>query len=588
MLLFDLETNGLLPDVSTIHCMVTYDTETKEFKQYNPDQIEEGLESLKNRQIGGHNILGYDLPVIQHLYPDFTYKLEDVYDTLIVSRLVHPDIKDKDFKLYRQGKIPAKMIGSHSLKAWGYRLDFYKGDFHENADWSVYSQEMLDYCVRDVELTNLIYEKLLAHEYSEDAIQLEHAISDICLIQERDGVPFDERAAIELYGVLSSRRAELNTQLVEIFGSWYELDKEFVPKSSRNGYEAGAVLSKVKFVTFNPTSRFHIAKVFKDRYGWEPTEFTETGEPKVDETVLEHLKFPEAPLVAEYFLLAKRIGQLAEGKEAWLKLSRNGKLHGRVNTMGTVTSRCSHSNPNLGQVPKVGSPFGKECRSLFVAPKGFDLLGCDVSGLELRMLAHFMARYDNGEYAKILLEGDIHTVNQKAAGLPTRDNAKTFIYGFLYGAGDEKIGKIVGKGAKAGGLLKRSFLAKLPALGKLQKAVEDAAKRGWLRGLDGRKTPIRSSHAALNTLLQGGGAVICKRWVVTVRELLQERGYVHGVDYIQVLFVHDEIQMLVREGIGNEIGKICLEAIQKTGDYYGIRIRLDGEYKIGKNWAETH
>ena len=127
MLLFDLETNGLLPDVSTIHCMVTYDTETKEFKQYNPDQIEEGLESLKGRQIGGHNILGYDLPVIQHLYPDFTYRLEDVYDTLIVSRLIHPDIKDKDFKLYRQGKIPAKLIGSHSLKAWGYRLDFYKG-----------------------------------------------------------------------------------------------------------------------------------------------------------------------------------------------------------------------------------------------------------------------------------------------------------------------------------------------------------------------------------------------------------------------------------------------------------------------------
>ena len=208
-------------------------------------------------------------------------------------------------------------------------------------------------------------------------------------------------------------------------------------------------------------------------------------------------------MLSEYLLLNKRIGQLATGKQAWLKMEKKGRLHGRVNHMGAVTSRCTHANPNMAQVPSVGAAFGVECRSLFHSPQGYSLLGADASGLELRCLAHYMAAYDGGSYASVVLEGDVHTTNQEAAGLPTRNNAKTFIYGFLYGAGDEKIGKIIGKGSTEGRRIKNKFLKKLPALKNLKDAVSLAAKeRGWIKGLDGRIIPIRHSHAALNTLLQ--------------------------------------------------------------------------------------
>jgi DNA polymerase I-like protein with 3'-5' exonuclease and polymerase domains len=243
----------------------------------------------------------------------------------------------------------------------------------------------------------------------------------------------------------------------------------------------------------------------------------------------------------------------------------------------------------MAQVPSIKAPYGKECRSLFYAPEGFTLMGCDVSGLELRCLAHFMARYDGGEYGRILLEEDIHTANQLAAGLPTRDNAKTFIYAFLYGAGDEKIGKIIGKGAREGKKLKEAFLSKTPALQKLREGVAKAAtERGHIKALDGRLMPIRHPHAALNTLLQGAGAIICKRWVVTFHQLLREHGFTDGIDYMQVAFVHDEIQVLVKENYADKIGEICIKAIKSAGEYYGIRIPLDGEYKFGSNWADTH
>jgi DNA polymerase I-like protein with 3'-5' exonuclease and polymerase domains len=347
-------------------------------------------------------------------------------------------------------------------------------------------------------------------------------------------------------------------------------------------------MTKIRRVTFNPSSRDHIAKKLK-ALGWKPKVFTETNQPKVDEAVLSSLPYPEAKLLCQYLLVEKRIGQLAEGRQSWLKLETDGRIHGQVTTMGAVTSRCTHQNPNMAQVPSIKAPYGKECRSLFYAPSGYVLMGCDVSGLELRCLAHFMARYDEGEYGRILLEEDIHTANQLAAGLPTRDNAKTFIYAFLYGAGDEKIGKIIGKGAREGKKLKEAFLSKTPALQKLREGVGKAAtERGHIKALDGRLMPIRHPHAALNTLLQGAGAIICKRWVVTFHQLLREHGFTDGIDYMQVAFVHDEIQVLVKENYADKIGEICIKAIKSAGEYYGIRIPLDGEYKFGRNWAETH
>jgi DNA polymerase I-like protein with 3'-5' exonuclease and polymerase domains len=301
--------------------------------------------------------------------------------------------------------------------------------------------------------------------------------------------------------------------------------------------------------------------------------------------VLAGIDMPEAKLLNEYLLLNKRIGQLGTGKQAWLKLQKDGKIHGRVNHMGAVTSRCTHNNPNVAQVPSVGAEYGTECRSLFHAPEGYSLLGADASGLELRCLAHYMASYDDGSYSKVVLEGDVHTTNQEAAGLPTRSNAKTFIYGFLYGAGDEKIGKIIGKGSGEGRKIKKKFLTKLPALKYLKDAVSDAAeKRGWIKGLDGRVIPIRHSHAALNTLLQSCGAIICKTWYVRIADAIKEA----NLDATIVAFVHDEVQLLVKKGQEDETGRIIQRCMRDTEQQFNFRCRLDSDYKYGSNWADTH
>ena len=239
----------------------------------------------------------------------------------------------------------------------------------------------------------------------------------------------------------------------------------------------------------------------------------------------------------------------------------------------------------MAQVPSVGAEFGKECRSLFHAPDGYSLLGADASGLELRCLAHYMAAYDDGAYSKVVLEGDVHTTNQEAAGLPTRSNAKTFIYGFLYGAGDEKIGKIIGKGSGEGRKIKKKFLTKLPALKYLKDAISDAAeKRGWIKGLDGRVIPIRHSHAALNTLLQSCGAIICKTWYVRIAEAIKEA----NLDATIVAFVHDEVQLLVKKGQEDETGRLIQRCMRDTEQQFNFRCRLDSDYKYGSNWADTH
>lgn len=348
-------------------------------------------------------------------------------------------------------------------------------------------------------------------------------------------------------------------------------------------------MTKLKIVEFNPASRDHITNRLIKRYGWNPTVFTDGGKPKVDEKVISNLTYPEVPAILDYLLVDKLLGMLSEGKQAWLKKEMNGRIYGSVNTGGAVTGRCTHSNPNLAQVPKVGKPFGKECRSLFEPTKGMVLVGCDASGLELRCLAHYMARWDKGAYAKVILEGDIHSVNQQAAGLPTRDNAKTFIYGFLYGAGDRKIGSIIKGTEREGKKLRAKFLRNLPALGNLVTEVKKTAKeRGWLRGLDGRRLHVRHMHAALNTLLQSAGALVMKMALVIADWLLQAEGLTPGVDYEFVLNIHDEMQAEVVPHKAEMVGEILASAIHAAGQFFNFRCPLAGEFKTGANWAETH
>lgn len=611
MLTFDCETDGLLDQLTTIHCISLQEVDEAgqplgpvlSANDHGTGEltIREAIERLQNAdRVVGHNIAGFDIPAIAKVYPGF--KVRAYYDTLLISTLIYPDLKDRDFKARKkQGAnpvLPGKMIGRHSLEAWGYRLGEWKGDYSQMMKdrgldpWAQWSQEMDDYCDQDVVVTTKLLALLLSKGLPKEAIELEQAVAPILSRQQRWGYLFNQEKARELEKVLVVRRALLGDQLREVIPPWKVVKKRFIPKrdDKRRGYVKGVEAVVYKEVVFNPASRAHIADRLTALYGWRPVEYTEKGQVKIDEDVLAPLKYPIIPLLLEYFIVNKRLGQLAEGDEAWLKaVKKNGRIHGNVNQNAAVTGRMTHSKPNIAQVPKCGVPYGSECRELFTVPKGKRQVGADASGLELRCLAHFMARHDGGEYAKVILEGDIHSVNQTAAGLPTRDNAKTFIYAFLYGAGDAKLGSIVSKGRAVGGQLRAKFLKGLPALEKLVKGVKKRASEvGYLIGLDGRKLHIRSDHAALNTLLQSAGALVMKKALVILDADLQSAGLVPGVHYEFLANIHDEWQIEVDEDKAEFVGKTAQAAIRTAGDYFGFRCPLDGEYKVGANWAETH
>ena len=291
-----------------------------------------------------------------------------------------------------------------------------------------------------------------------------------------------------------------------------------------------------------------------------------------------------AELVKEYLLVQKRISQITSWMEA---VGKDGRVHGKVITNGAVTGRMTHSSPNMAQIPNSGSIYGPECRECWTVEEGNVLVGCDASGLELRMLAHYMKDED---YVRTVCEGsskngtDVHTVNQRAAGLATRDNAKTFIYAFLYGAGDAKIGSIVGGNAAAGKKLKSNFLGQTPALAKLIEKVQTLSTKGYLPGLDGRCLWIRSEHAALNTLLQGAGAIVMKKALV----LFDDKVTANKWKVKCVANVHDEAQLECAKDIADDVGKAFKQSIIEAGEHFKLRCPLDGEYKIGNNWRETH
>jgi hypothetical protein len=589
VLILDLETDGLLPEVTKVHTLTTYNTETNIFNTYDQGQVPAGLTSIREApSICGHNIIAYDLPVIKKLYG--WEPKGKIRDTIILARLAYPEIKEVDYGLNREGKLPGNLIGRHSLEAWGYRMGEAKGV--KMTDWSEWTQDMSDYCKQDVKVTTMLLQRVMAKGLPEEAIELEHQVQTIIYRQHVYGFLFDKEKAEKLYSSLLKRQKELGLKLAEFFPPW-TTEEIFIPKrgNKTKGYVTGVPFTKVKIIEFNPASRAHIHNRLSTLYGWKPTEFTEEGTPCLDEENLKALPYPEAPYLAEYFLLLKRIGQLAEGKESWLKaVEKDGRIHGSVNTIGAVTRRMTHAHPNMAQVPRVTSPYGAECRGLFGSPDGRVLVGADASGLELRCLAHYMAAYDGGAYVKELLKGDIHTSNQKAAGLPDRDTAKTFIYAFLYGAGDFKIGSILNAGASKGKKIKAQFLESLPALAQLKSVVESVAKdKGTLRSLDGAPMKVRSQHAALNTLLQGAGAIVMKKALVILdANLLGVYNFMPGKEYEFVANIHDEWQIECDERYATTIGETAKLAFELAGKALNLRCPLAGEYKIGKTWADTH
>lgn len=440
----DTETDGFLENTTQVHCMVLKirgnsmrfnNQKSKGFTSVSP--MEQGLKYLmeSKERIVGHNLIKFDIPALKKVYPWFNVDDKRLVDTLVMSRVMFTNLFDTDPELIRKKILKPQMIGKHSLEAWGQRIGLHKIDY--DGGFEAWSQVMEDYCAGDVDTLEVIHKAFLSRNWSERSLTLEHDVALVLARQERRGFTFDIPAAVELYTTLSKERQTLEESLRVTFPPFYLKDgrEAFVPKidSKKLGYVKDCPVTKVKLTEFNPSSRDHIALRLKVLRGWKPTEFTNDGKPQIDDAILGKLPYPEAKLLARYMMVIKRIGQLAEGNQAWLKLQRNGVIHGGVVTNGAVTGRMTHSNPNMAQVPAVYSPYGSECRALFKARKGYVLVGADASALELRCLAGYMAPYDNGEYITVVVSGtkeagtEIHTVNRKALGIDSRDVAKTWI-----------------------------------------------------------------------------------------------------------------------------------------------------------------
>ena len=542
----DIETDGL--DATTIWCAVCRHNGVSEVI-CNEQDFKAYVSSREGYTFVFHNGIGFDIPVLSRIW-DFTFDRSLVLDTLVLSRLADPS-----------------RSGGHSLRNWGNILGFPKGD-HE--DWSRLTPAMIDYCIRDTEVTEAVYNRLQTElqGFSSTCVDLEHEVQWIIQEQVRNGWLLDQRLCHMLCAKFKERMYVIEEELQTVFPPIVE---------ERWSEKTGNRL-KDKVTIFNPGSRQQVAQRLEAK-GAVWSELTPSGRPQVDEKTLEENKHvPEARQVLEYLLLQKRYAQVS----SWLEhVQDDGRVHGRVTTNGAVTGRMTHQNPNMAQVPSSNSVYGKECRDCWIVPEGKKLVGADASGLELRMLAHYM---NDQEFTNVLLKEDIHTRNQVASGLATRPQAKTFIYAFLYGAGDSKIGSIVGGTARDGSELRQRFLRNTPALETLRTRVGTASKRGWLKGLDGRKLWVRSEHSALNTLLQAAGAIVMKRALV----ILDERAKAQGIDYKLIGNIHDEIQSEVATEQAEVFGKLAVESIKEAGVSFELRCPLDGEYQVGATWAETH
>lgn len=604
---FDIEADGLLDTISKVHSLVLKDIDTGEaiscHSQATENSIEYGIVALEAADLLiGHNIISYDIPALMKIHPWMKLRQDCILrDTLVMAKLIFP--MDRLMEMDRKTRqFPGRLTGRQSLEAWGWRIGERKMEFE--GPWDKWTPEMQTYCEQDVETNHKLYSMLAAKGYSEQAIQLEHDVQEIIFRLEQAGAPFSEEKGRKLYATLAQTRMEREKELVGLFPPWYRPGAEFTPKrdNKRLGYVAGAPAQKIELTEFNPGSRDHIADRLMKKYGWKPRVFTGKGKPQIDEVVISKLEYPEAKKLLAYLLVQKRIGQLAEGDKALLKHVKDGRIHGEINPLGTATRRGSHHNPNLGQIPKVkkkakeilygeAGEWGFEFRDCFTAPIGWRMIGCDESGLEMRMLAHYMAQWDGGEYAKEVLAGDIHSVTMQALGIDDRDMSKIFLYAYLYGAGDVKLGKILkAKNAKVAGAAARAkFQGKLSALGKLVAAVKHRHHtKGYLVTLDGGLLYTRSEHSALNTLLQGAGAIVCKVWLVLTDRALREAGYQWGKDQQLVLWVHDEQQFLSRPAIADDVARIARECARRAGEVLNLRVPLDGTSSVGGSWSETH
>jgi hypothetical protein len=722
--LFDIETNGLLPDhirapfcMDRIHSIGIKCLDSEETVSFANNKagnnIANGVTILQNAEfITGHNIVDFDIEAIKLIYPQFEPRGR-LYDTLVMSRMVFADIKEKDFRSVAAGKLEGKYIGLHGLEAWGQRLGLHKGDykksreeelkaFHKEAGkepptaeelhthvWGTWNESMHEYMMLDIDVNYLLYQKIIDMNWSNEATILEHKIHALMVQQERNGFVFNVEHAEKLADHLRGEYDILTADAIQQIGKWYRPSKSVIDNANEAQGEnadrrvwgvvdypkrtasyqksnaeflasgeytnlradtiAGAPFVKVELKEFNPNSRPQIIDRLQTLYGWEPADFTEAGSPTVDDEVLRTLadKIPLAETLAEVFYIKKRLGQVADGKNGWLKLVReDGRIHGRVNVGGAVTGRATHSSPNMSQVTGVtpvelkgletGKTFleqykekmdflkkpiivsykyndrkdewkfvtrgrtggyGWDSRSLFTVEPGYKLVGCDLSGVEFRCLANLTFPFDNGEIVDVVLNGDIHQRNADLTGI-SRGLAKRLLYACLYGGGDSKLGSIIepfaseARQSTIGKQAREKLMKAMPSLAAALKQIkrEKRKNNGTVAGLDGRRLYARSDHSVLNLRLQSDGALIAKKWCLMVDDAFYDEGWDHGVglEYYFVNWSHDEIEVAVKNGLEQRAAEIMESMAPLVGDYFSFKCPLKAEAKIGMTWAEVH
>jgi len=529
----------------------------------NSMQLEQHLVSTSH--VIGHNITGFDAPKLEKIW-QVKIPNHKLRDTVLLSRLWCP-----------------RLEGGHSLAAWGDRLGYPKIKF-DDYDGGL-TEEMRTYCKVDVEITHKLEPHLtsLLEEdgFTQECIQLEHEVAIIIAEQQANGFKLDIDRANQLLSDLMGRMNEIERTVQLVYPPLVEI---------RVSEKTGKRL-KDKVTVFNLGSRKQIAERLQSQ-GVVFKEATAKGAIIVNEKTLAGIDLPEAKLILEYLTLQKRVSQI----DSWVNVVEDdGRVHGTVITNGAVSGRMTHSKPNMAQVPsakkdkKTGellfgaaSTYSTDCRACWIVEEGNLLTGIDASGLELRMLAHYM---NDKAYIKQLLEGDIHTYNQNMAGLATRDQSKTFIYALIYGGGFAKIGEIAGGSARKGKQLVDKFMKNLPAYARLKEIVlQSMRKRGTLRGLDGRRLRVESEHSALNFLLQSAGAIVMKQALVILKSSLDDS----GVWYKFVANVHDEWQIESSAEDADLVGKLGVQAIVDAGLHFEMNCPLDGDYNVGPTWAHTH
>lgn len=626
---FDAEADNLYDGVTKLHCIVLSDLDTGQMHSFGPSELEQGLSLISgSAMVVGHNIAEYDLPVFEKLYPGFESP-KNIIDTRAVSRVLYPgegktsQLRKLDFKLRRkhgEDALPAQMIGRHSLEAWALRLRLP----HQKVpyeDWSVWTAEMQHRCEQDVLINVDVWRHFESKGWPLGVFEVESQLSYQLFRQQRFGIGFDVSRAVEFLGELQQEKHELKHRLQAAFGDEYVPEgKGTIPKRSASSkmyepghekyrnVEVGCEYQKIRRVEFNPGSGLAIARNLTRKYGWNPIEFTPTGEPKVTAEILRDLPYTEAADLAKFQQVKKILGYLSEGKNAWLALERDGRLHGRMNATGAVTHRGSHKEPNLGNIPSRSS-LGKRCRTLFVpsggsVPPGWSLVGADASSLQLALYAHYVARYDEGRLAEVVSDPneDAHEYMRRYSGLYFRDNQKTLTYAKWFGAMAPKLGTTVLHDleqakeaglfthtlpnrqdiARLGKIVERRMQKRMAGYAELQRHLKRACGKGYLNSLSGRRVPVAQSRLALVSLLQSGEKDVMANAYLDARPKVEELGARLS------LWVHDEIQACSPPEVAEEVGQILAASICQQTERFELRITLGADYKIGDSWAETH